>query len=219
MYGNRRQFDVHHAILMGFYFVVMDGGKIGDHHAFKSKLFSQQIADMPVGIDPLSVYLVVGGHDGKRMSFLNGNLEGPQIDFLQGPFGDHGVGGHALKFLMVADVMLEGRGDLVVLKSLYKGAGQLARQDGIFREILKISAAEGTSLNVDAGPEQPVDQGWIGPAFLRKIDTGLISQILIPAHGQAGIGGKGGRVILSVAVLRAAGAEIVGAASGIVLRD
>ena len=80
----------------------------------------------------------------------------------------------------------------------------LTGQIGIFRKILKVSAAEGAALNIAAGAQQDTDT--LAGGFQAQMPAHFLNQRLVPGVGKArrgGIAGSGHRGVDAQMVLPA----------------
>lgn len=131
-----------------------------------------------------TVDLVVRCNDTLGTIVPDSVLKSTEVDFPEHPLGK--IAGHKIPvvFLIVAGVMLHCHVETVLLlDALGNGGCHHAGEPGILREILKVSAAERISMNVD-GRCQP-----IGAAILLHfpIDgiADLIHQLLVLGLGQS----------------------------------
>ena len=102
-----------------------------------------------VGIS--AIYHIIGGHNGFCAAFLYGNFKAGEINLPQSALVQYRVGSHPLQLLGVDGKMLGAGGNAHLLDAADIGGGHLACKDGIFGEIFKVSAAEGTALDVQSG--------------------------------------------------------------------
>ena len=132
--------------------MVIVGTPVGDREAVEAPLLPEDLFQeqfILVGIS--AVYKIVAGHNRLGMALGDGDFKARQVDFPQRPLVHHGVGGHPPQFLGVGGEMLGAGGNTVFLNAPDVGRGHFARQVGVFGEILKIAAAQGAALHVQAG--------------------------------------------------------------------
>ena len=104
-----------------------------------------------------AVESVIGAHDGPGLRRLYRDFEAAQVDFAQGPIIDDGVHVHAAKLLVVHRKVLEAGANALRLNAVNQARGNLAVEQRVFREILKVPPAQWTALDVHAWPKQHTD--------------------------------------------------------------
>ena len=133
---------------------------------------------------------VVGRHDGLGLSLFDHHLKARQVDLPEGALVQDGIRGHAPQLLAVGRKVLGAGGNAVFLDAPNVGGSHFAGQIGVLREILKVPAAQGAALDVQAGAQQhryPLGSGFFahGPAH-------SLAQGRVPAVGHGGGGGEAG---------------------------
>ena len=175
-----------------------DGGvgaaPIGDDHAVEAPFVAQDLLQQMlvfVGVD--AVDLVVGGHDGHRMSFAHGDFETGQIQFAHGTFVHHGVAGLAAQLLAVDCEMLRACGDAVALNAANQARCHTSGDNRIFGVVLEVTSAQRVALDVQARAKQHVHVKVV--SFLAERFAHLFGERRIPGIGH-GAGGReaGGRL-------------------------
>ena len=128
---------------------------------------------------------VVGRHDGPRLAFLYGGLEGGEVDFVQRAVVYNDVGVVAVHFVVIQCEMLHAGSHAVALQSLDVGHHHAARQVGVFTHVLKVAAVERRAVDVDTGAQQHV----------LLAEAGFFAHALAVKEGHLGIprGGKAGQ--------------------------
>ena len=185
-----RHFQVH-TRLHGFR-QVRAGAPVGNDHPVKAPFlpenFREQVAVF-TGIIP--VQAVVGRHHRGGTRRFYHVFKGAEIDFPQGALVNLAVGRLPVCFLVVGREMLEGNRHVFALRGTDIGRAQPSGQEGVFAEILKIPAAQGGTLHVDARPQQ---HGNVRvPCFLRNRPAQPLRRGHVPRTGQrAGRGVAGG---------------------------
>ena len=141
-----------HTRLHGFR-QVRAGTPVGNDHPVKAPFlpenFREQVAVF-TGIIP--VQAVVGRHNRGGACRFHHIFKGAEINLPQGAFIDLAVGGLSVCLLIVGRKMLEGDRHVFALGGADIGRAQPSGQKGVFAEILKVSAAQGGTLHVDARP-------------------------------------------------------------------
>lgn len=85
------------------------------------------------------------------MPLFDRRLKGRQVDFPQGAFIDDDVNVGAIRFLVVADVMLRARPDPLRLHVPNDRGDQLAAQKGIFAgRVFEVASPEGSAVKIHA---------------------------------------------------------------------
>ena len=165
-----------------------DRAPVAHHKAVKAPLVPENLGEkLPVlaGID--AVDPVIGAHHGPGLALLDRQLEGGQIDLMQGPLGHLGRDAHPAALLVVAGVVLHRRAHAPGLDAANQRRGQLTGQIGVLGEIFKIPAAEGAALDVDGRPQQYAHA--LGPAGFAQ---GLSHGLQLRGVEAAGAGAAGG---------------------------
>ena len=160
--------------------VIIRSAPVGDHKSVvipvTAKDFLKQMHTL-VGI--LAVDLVVGSHDRAWFRLINCHFKSGQIDLAQGALINDRVHRHAALLLGVDRKVLDTGIYSLALDALHVGSGHPARQIRVFREILEVSSAQRTSLDVHTGAEQNIDAHRLG--LFAQRDADLCSEVLIPA--------------------------------------
>ena len=89
-------------------------------------------------------------------------LERGQIDFAERALVDYAVNAHAEIFLIVCAEVFERYADTVFLNAVNPRRAHSSREEGVFRKIFEVSAAERAALDVDAGTENGGDAESFG---------------------------------------------------------
>ena len=87
------------------------------------------------------------------------------------------------------EVLGAGR-DAVFLDAAHIGSGHFAREDGVLRKILEVTAAEGAALDVQAGAEE--DSHFLCGGFLAQCLAYGLAEGLVPAARRGGGGREAG---------------------------
>ena len=145
---------------------------------------------MGVFVGVSAVYHVVAGHDGFGLALGDGHFKGSQVDFPKGPLVHHGIHAHPPQLLGVDGKVLGAGGNTVCLDAPDVGRAHFSRQIGVLGEILKVPAAQGRALHVQAGAEDHVHV--IGSGFLSQGTAQLLAQRNIPGVCHGGGGGEAG---------------------------
>ena len=171
--------------------VVIGAAPVGDDGPVEAPVLPQNVLQQVgilVGVG--AVDEVVGGHDGLGLCLFHHDLEAGQIQLPQGALIEHRVAGHAAQLLTVDRKVFGAGRDAVFLDAAHIGGGHPAREDGVFREILEVTAAEGAALDIQAGTEQ--DSHFLCGGFLAQCLADGFAQLLIPAARSGGRGRKAG---------------------------
>lgn len=88
-----------------------------------------------------AVDLVISGHDTSRATNTHSQLEGHQINLAESTVRDNAIHSHALMLLIIADKMLQGSRNSLLLHALAEMARQRTRQNSIFGEGLEAPSA------------------------------------------------------------------------------
>ena len=177
--GHFQRGAVPHALHM-----VVGAAPVGDHSTIKAPLFAQDVQQQVfvlVGVH--AVHLIVRGHDGFWVSFLDHDFKGGQVQFPQGALIQNGVACHAAQFLTVGGKMLGTGRHTGGLDAAHITGGQFAGKIGILGEILKAAAAQRAALDVQTGAEQDVDP--VSGRFFAQCSADFFAQGRIPTvcHG------------------------------------
>ena len=89
---------------------------------------------------PNAVQATVGGHDGVCAALFYGRFKRAQVNFTQCALGKDGIDLGSLKLLVVAGKVLDGAGDTEAAHTAQLCGGELAGEQRVLREILKVSA-------------------------------------------------------------------------------
>ena len=173
--------------------MVIAAAPVGHDRAVKAPLLAQDILQkvgVLVGVD--AVDEIVAGHEGLGVRLFDDDLKPGQVQFPQRPLVHHRVRCHAAQLLVVDGEVLGAGGDAFRLDAAHVGGGHLAGEIGILGEILKVAAAEGAALGVQARPQQNGD--LLRGGLLAHGPADFLAQRRIPTarHG-GGCGEAGGR--------------------------
>ena len=147
---------------------------------------------MAVLVGVSSVDEVIAAHDGLGLCFLDHDLKPGQVQFPQSAFIHHRIRRHAAQFLAVDGKVLGAGRNTVGLDAPHIARGHFAGKIRILGEILKVAAAEGAALGVQAWPQQ--HGNFLCGGFFAHGLADLLAQGGVPAarHG-GGSGEAGGR--------------------------
>ena len=194
---------------------IVAGAPVGHHEAVEApgvpKDFLEKLLVF-VGVD--AVDHVIGGHDGLGMALGDGDLKIGEVDLPQRALVHHGVGGHAAQLRIVGGEVFGAGGYAVFLDAPDVAGGHFARQIRVFAEILKVSAAEGAALDVEAGAQQHAHV-LAGGLLPQHLPQGL-PQGRVPGVGHGGGGGIAGGGQGAVKAQLVAGALLLADAVGAV---
>lgn len=85
------------------------GVPVTHHQAVETPFAAQNILNQSRALTGVcSIDFVVGGHVAVGARVPLGDLEGHQVDFSKGSFGENAVDRLSLVFLVVADIVLDG---------------------------------------------------------------------------------------------------------------
>ena len=89
----------------------------------------------------LSVYLVVRAHNRPRLSVFHHRFKSGEVDLVQSSLVDICGNAHAAALLIISGEMLQRSANAHALHARYMRLSHLRSEVGVFREVLKISAA------------------------------------------------------------------------------
>ena len=133
---------------------------------------------------------VIAAHDGLGLCFLDHDLEPGQVQLPQGAFIHHGIRRHAAQLLAVDGKVLGAGGDAVGLDAPHIARCHFARKIRILGEILKVAAAEGAALGIQAWPQQ--HGNFLCGGFFAHCLADLFAQGRVPAARHSGRRGEAG---------------------------
>ena len=139
-------------------------------------------------VTPHAVDLVVAGHDGERLSFLDRDFKSFQVDFAQRTLADLRIVAVAEALLVVAGKVLDAGRPAGGLHAAHHGRRHFARQIRIFGEILEVAAAERVAVNIHARPQQHMRIKVLH--LLRNQRIELLHAFGIESAGQRGTAGQ-----------------------------
>ena len=171
--------------------MVVGAAPVGDHSPLKAPVLPQDILQQVgvlVGVG--AVDQVVGRHDGLGLSLFDHHLKARQVDLPEGALVQDGIRGHAPQLLAVGRKVLGAGGNAAFLDAPDVGSGHFAGQIGVLREILKVPAAQGAALDVQAGAQQ--HRYPLGSSFFAHGPAHSLPQGRVPAVGHGGRGGEAG---------------------------
>ena len=192
--GAVRAGDGHYQIGAGLHArgVIVVSAPVGDHHAVKAPLIAQNLREQVVILIGIGLIdLVVAGHNGLGLALSDGNLKSSQIDFPERPLIQHGIHAHPPQFLRVCGKVLGAGGDTARLNPPDIRSRHFAGQIRVLGEILKVPAAQGAALHVQARPQYHVYV--VRGSFLAQRASQLLAQFRIPGIGHGGRRGETGR--------------------------
>ena len=146
-----RHFQVH-ARLHGLC-QIRAGAPVGNDHPVKTPFLPENFREqVTVFTGVVPVQAVVGRHHRGGTRRFHHVFKGAEVNLPQGAFVDLAVGRLPVGLLVVGREMLEGNRHVLPLGGADIGRAQPPGQEGVFAEILKISAAQRGALHVDARP-------------------------------------------------------------------
>jgi len=104
-----------------------------------------------------SVDLVVGGHHSPGIHPLDDSLKGRHVYLAHSALIHLGGGVHTPHLLVVRKEMLDAGSNTLALNAFHIAGSKLTRQQWILAEILEVTAAQRTALNIDTRPQQHID--------------------------------------------------------------
>ena len=171
--------------------MVVVSAPVGNHKAVKAPLLPQNLGQqVGIFIGVGAVHLIVAGHDCLCLALSDRDFKGGEVDFPQGTLVHHGVHAHPAQLLGVDGEMLGAGGDAIALNAPDVGGGHLAGQIRVFREILKVTSAQGRALHVEARAQNHVH--IVCRRFFAQGTAQLLAQRSIPRVGHGGSGGEAG---------------------------
>ena len=133
----------------------MNTSPVGDDNTVETPFaFQYVVQEVLVMATVLILIQVVGTHDGPGISFLNGRLEGGQVDFIEGTVVYDDVGRVAVYFLVVECIMFHTGCYTVLLDALHIGDYHLSGQIRVFAHILEIAGVQWRAVDVYTGAQQ-----------------------------------------------------------------
>ncbi len=169
----------------------VDGAPVGHHPAGIGPVVLEHPVEQKVilaGIDP--AIAVVAAHHRAGAPMLDGDLEGQQVAFAGGGFGDFGAEHIAAGLLVVQRIVLDGRDHMLVLGSADGLAGQGPGQQRILAQIFEIAPVARIAGQVDTAAEQQVEA--FAPSLLAGDLTALIGDLGAPGGGRGQARRQGG---------------------------
>jgi hypothetical protein len=103
--------------------------------------------------------------------FLHGGFKRRHVDFAHRALIDDGIHIVAVVFLVVAEVVLGGCTHALALHALDIGDSSACSQKGIFSEVLKITAAQRSPINIEARAQHEVHTAGAGVLSNRCSDS------------------------------------------------
>ena len=168
-----------------------------DHDAGVTPFFPEDAGKQVIFFGGVvAVEQVVGGHNTPGAAFLHHDLKTLQVDLTQSPLADPGVAAGTVGFLIVNAEMLGTSADTLGLDTLNHGSGQLTRHQGIFGVVLKVTAAQRTTVDIHSRGQPHTD--IILPDFLAGGFAYLVHDLGIPSGCQHGSHRPGGGVYAPV---------------------
>ena len=127
-------------------------GRVGDHHTLEAPLIPEHAGEQSrVSAGPDSAQVVVAAHNGGGAALFDGDLKGPEVDLphglLVGPHGD----GEPVALLVVDGEVLDVAVHTLTGSAPDGGGGQLAGEKAVLGIVLKVTAGEGSAVDVGAG--------------------------------------------------------------------
>ena len=173
--------------------MVVGAAPVGDDGPLKAPVPAEDVLEQVlvlVGVG--AVDEVVGGHDGPGPCLFDYDFKAGKIQLPQGALVQDRVTGHPAQLLAVGRKMLGAGGNAVFLDAPYIACRHFSREERVLRKILKVAAAEGAALDVQARAQQH-SHLLRGGLFPQSLTDGL-AQGGVPAVGHRGAGGEtGGR--------------------------
>ena len=156
-----------------------------------------------IGVD--AIHQVVRGHERPGLGLADGNLERAQVELAERPLGDDRVDGQPVRLLLVADkvcgwsappcpghfrskLTLDGGRHALLLEALDVLGSQLARQERVLGEGLKVAPSQRVSVHADGGREEHV--GGPGLGLVGQVLADLVEDVLVPCGRQRDAAGK-----------------------------
>ena len=173
---------------------------VGHHGAFVTPFIAEDGGYEVLALGGIgAVDLVVGGHDGPRVGFLDGDLEALEVDLTLGAGADDRVVAGAVGLLVVVGEVLDGGTDIVLLDTADIGGGRLAGDDRVFGIVFEVTAVQRVAVDV-----QGRGQEHVGAVFMDFLTDGLadvLDEFLVPGGGEEGSDREMGAVVGRVVTL------------------
>ena len=125
---------------------------------------------------------IVGAHDGPGIGLLQRDAERLQVNLVQRSFRHLRADRKPLKFLIVADKMLDTGGHPPALQAIDVGRGHRAAEVGVFGKAFKVAPGDGRARDVHRGGQQHVCPA--AASFLGQGRAHLGDQVGIPGGAQ-----------------------------------
>ena len=169
---------------------VVDAAPVADHHSVEAPFTLEDVVQQVLVVAvPLALVEVVGAHYGPGAAFLDGGLEGREVDLVQSPVVDAHVCGEAVGLLIVEGIMLDAGGYVVALDPLHVRYDHLRREVRVLAHILEVAAVERGAVDVDSGAEKDVLLAVAG--LFAYADAVEFGQGRVPGGGQRRQGREG----------------------------
>ena len=148
---------------------------VAHHHPVEAPVAAKPVFEKPLAFRRHgAVDAVVGRHYSPGLAFLDGYLEGLQVDLFHCPFAHARIVAGAVGLLVVEGEVLDRHADAVALQAADFCSAHFACQQRIFAQILEVAAAERVAHYVGCGREQHVGAvmqcliAYCGSHFLHK---------------------------------------------------
>lgn len=118
-------------------------GPVGDHYSVEAPLRGERCFQEVVFAGRGAVDRVIGTHDQPGAGFPDGVLERCEVELAQGLLFNHRVGGEAVSFRLVGEVVLGCRTHAHGLDALNVPGRNGGSEAGILAHALEVAAAQG----------------------------------------------------------------------------
>ena len=134
---------------------ILDTAPIRNYSTIKAPLITQDVNQHSLIVAAVLILVeVVRAHNRPSATLLNCSLECRQIDLVECTIANTYIHIVTFELLVIERIVLHARSYAILLHLLNIGNNHLACQVGILTHILKITAIEGSTIDIDTRTEQ-----------------------------------------------------------------
>ena len=156
---------------------------VAHHHAVEAPLVAQHVGEQPPVLAAVRpVEPVVAAHHGACSRSPHGRLERDEVQLAQGALVDLRRDRHPLELGVVADEVLDARGDALGLQTLDVGDGQLGGEHRVLAEALEVAPTDRGAMEVDRRGEEHA--GALRPGLPPEGPSDVADQVRVPGGAE-----------------------------------
>ena len=173
---------------------IADTNPVGHHDTLIAPILTQNFRQQVVITHrELTIYLIITGHNGPRITLANSNLKATQIQFAGCTLTDSLIDSRTIRLLRIDSKVLGTHTSTLTLHALDIGGGNLSCYQRILTVVLKVTTTQWIAVQVHAWTKNHVTAIFLG--LITDSLTNLADQFCIPRRSQTRTNGEGCSIV------------------------